>query len=931
MNMHHYPVLPTDDLGKSCYWVCAKEDGHFGYLLSYDTWYQNYPVDTTYAANTWYHIKLEFDYSQQKFWVWINENSVTPNGLPAKNHQGNVGSYLTNWRMFNVHSTGTGTMWADGLKVITPGSGGVSGYLEDFNDGQAQGWTVTGLWHITNYKSYSSPNSLAYNQESTHNYDTGSTNSGEAVSPSITLSSSPSLTFKSWYNTEEEGTSWDKKLLYISTDGGSSWTQIYQVSGTSQQWQPITISLSNYAGQTIKLKFKFDTIDNLCNNYGGWYIDDFVINGNAASGKRLDGLNIYLSDWYESYAISTTAYSWIETSSSTGITSDDQSKQFSLLFNFNFYGVDYNSMWICSNGFLSFTSSSTDCTPDSIPNTGEPNAIIVPLWRDLDPSNGGSITYRSWSDKFVVTWDQVPNYGDTDKQTFQVIIYSNGTVVYNYKSITNDVPTSVGAENQNGTMGISWSSSDVQNNFALKLSHTLQRDWVREYVYDDDSLEYDYRLEAYVYLNEPYLNMLYFDACLDKNRYWHNYFYVCNFYKKGYYNGEGNCYVYDTATKTYVQPTNGMWYCWRYVYCQYDDAEDSSRNAGGPFYLLTENNPGFAEDKTYDIDPPIGGDESSTDANDVRDDFSLIARYGDCENCNYQHASDPLGYILGTKVSGTHKHQNVLTALHLRELDKDITTLAEATAQGLDIYAIYETFDTLLDTINKAITNEFKIGNVPASKQLMDIDFKGVLFGYIVGFAATGDLFHFEIIENDFMSPDRTRAAPRTSIDANPPLLEIASPVIGTAVVILFNNMPWHIIPEKPQWYFEKTFTFWRSESNKGKYSGDNQTNCPINDNSDSYSSIKLCGQGTVSNINVQVDIIHTYIGDLQIWVKSPDGTEYLIWNRQGGSADNIHQPFNIPSGLDGKQIKGEWKLHVKDCAGGDTGYIDYWKIEIES
>ncbi|MEW6070561.1 MAG: hypothetical protein AB1485_08090 [Candidatus Thermoplasmatota archaeon] len=92
------------------------------------------------------------------------------------------------------------------------------------------GWTLSGLWHQTSYRKYSGSYSLAYNQESTHTYDTGSTNSGDATSPSVTLGSSPSLTFQSWYQTEDTRTTYDKKLVYISKDGGTTWTQIYQVS-----------------------------------------------------------------------------------------------------------------------------------------------------------------------------------------------------------------------------------------------------------------------------------------------------------------------------------------------------------------------------------------------------------------------------------------------------------------------------------------------------------------------------------------------------------------------------------------------------------------------------------------------------------------------------------------------------------------------------
>jgi hypothetical protein len=119
-NMNHYPAIPTDNLGALCYWVCARDTGHFGY---YDGSYKNYPTDKTYTTNTWYYIKLEFDYAQQKFWVWIDGSSLTPSGISAKNANGQIGSYLTNWKLLNVASGQTGTMWADDVYVTSPDGG----------------------------------------------------------------------------------------------------------------------------------------------------------------------------------------------------------------------------------------------------------------------------------------------------------------------------------------------------------------------------------------------------------------------------------------------------------------------------------------------------------------------------------------------------------------------------------------------------------------------------------------------------------------------------------------------------------------------------------------------------------------------------------------------------------------------------------------
>jgi len=153
------------------------------------------------------------------------------------------------------------------------------------------------------------------------------------------------------------------------------------------------------------------------------------------------------------YTLTTTAYNWINTPHTTFITEDDQSVRIDLPFTFTFYGQQYNSVFVCSNGFLSFTSRSTLYNPQQIPSPANPNAVVAPLWRDLNPRDGGEINYYAGSDEFVVTYDNVVNNRNNSPQTFQVIPYPNGEIVFQYKDITNDSTTTIGLENESGTKG----------------------------------------------------------------------------------------------------------------------------------------------------------------------------------------------------------------------------------------------------------------------------------------------------------------------------------------------------------------------------------------------------------------------------------------------------------------------------------------------
>ncbi|MEP1740548.1 MAG: proprotein convertase P-domain-containing protein [Kangiellaceae bacterium] len=77
--------------------------------------------------------------------------------------------------------------------------------------------------------------------------------------------------------------------------------------------------------------------------------------------------------------------------------------------------------------------------------------------------------------------------------------------------------------------------------------------------------------------------------------------------------------------------------------------------------------------------------------------------------------------------------------------------------------------------------------------------------------------------------------------------------------------------------------------------------------------------------MNVNVNIVHTYIGDLIVDLIHPDGTVYNLHNRTGGSANDINQNYSVNVGS--KDSAGTWNLRVRDLANADTGLIDSWSI----
>ncbi|MET0655651.1 MAG: S8 family serine peptidase [Pseudoxanthomonas sp.] len=106
-----------------------------------------------------------------------------------------------------------------------------------------------------------------------------------------------------------------------------------------------------------------------------------------------------------------------------------------------------------------------------------------------------------------------------------------------------------------------------------------------------------------------------------------------------------------------------------------------------------------------------------------------------------------------------------------------------------------------------------------------------------------------------------------------------------------------------------------------------NATDYAIGDNATANSPITVSGRtgNGPSAASINVNIVHTYKGDLKVDLVAPDGSLYNLHNRTGGSADNVTGTFT--RNLTSEALNGTWNLRVNDNAAGDTGYINSWTI----
>ena len=109
-----------------------------------------------------------------------------------------------------------------------------------------------------------------------------------------------------------------------------------------------------------------------------------------------------------------------------------------------------------------------------------------------------------------------------------------------------------------------------------------------------------------------------------------------------------------------------------------------------------------------------------------------------------------------------------------------------------------------------------------------------------------------------------------------------------------------------------------------------------IADNTTVNSTMDVLTAGVIGSIKVYTNITHTYRGDLVVTLVSPAGTSVVLHNRTGSGTDNLtgwfpgdFTPAGNLSSLLGQNMQGTWRLTVADQAGGDTGTLNQWCLQI--
>ncbi|MBE2280640.1 MAG: S8 family serine peptidase, partial [Ignavibacteriaceae bacterium] len=215
-------------------------------------------------------------------------------------------------------------------------------------------------------------------------------------------------------------------------------------------------------------------------------------------------------NWSDISETGTMITNWIPTGSFSA-TDEGYAGPINTGFPFKYYGNTYNSFYISTNGFITFSPvTASSITNANIPSTAFPNNYAAPFWDDLDGKTSGRVYYLNFPDKTIIQFTNWERYSATGTLTFQVVLMRGGQVYFYYNSLSATLNSAtVGIENSTGTVGLPvvYNANYLKNNLAVKFS--ADPEWlfingVQGTIYSGNTLPVVLRLESQDYPHGMY-------------------------------------------------------------------------------------------------------------------------------------------------------------------------------------------------------------------------------------------------------------------------------------------------------------------------------------------------------------------------------------------------------------------------------------------
>jgi len=153
------------------------------------------------------------------------------------------------------------------------------------------------------------------------------------------------------------------------------------------------------------------------------------------------------TDIGSTYARTYIPHGWIGGGTPMGWHGDDSCWPYTLPFNFPFYGTNYTTIYISSNGLITFLSPDSSYSNSISALAGK--LAIAPAWDDWVTDEPNDIYMWQNSTHVGIRWYVRP-YGSSIVANFETMLSMNGQIQFNYGYNNGTVSTTIGVSNGAG-------------------------------------------------------------------------------------------------------------------------------------------------------------------------------------------------------------------------------------------------------------------------------------------------------------------------------------------------------------------------------------------------------------------------------------------------------------------------------------------------
>ncbi|MCX5771095.1 MAG: C25 family cysteine peptidase [Candidatus Hydrogenedentes bacterium] len=130
------------------------------------------------------------------------------------------------------------------------------------------------------------------------------------------------------------------------------------------------------------------------------------------------------------YTETDVASGWMGGGTGQGWQADDFSWPLNLPWPFTFYGIEYTSVYVCSNGYLDFATGTVDFG-NSVSRLRS-MIRIAPLWDDLITNGAGEDIFVTQTADYVVIRWAAEAWADGTPVNMEAVLYAGGGIQFNY-------------------------------------------------------------------------------------------------------------------------------------------------------------------------------------------------------------------------------------------------------------------------------------------------------------------------------------------------------------------------------------------------------------------------------------------------------------------------------------------------------------------